>query len=222
MTGMLAFKNDRENPVSDLGQRAFSNSKGKIASYGLRKLNGIIEAPKTRNTILHDNLVRKITEPAVLVAAEVEDTNALNAKELLDRFNLRWRQTKLRQERSNLKKRIQDIGRNAAEKNWDGEGAEAVSELAVENALKIASCLPADIEDPETYAGSDGEIDFDWENQERELLTFSFHSDGETAWSAELKEFSSRGIFRRLDGLPCLLECCLRHFHGPQFHGPQS
>ncbi len=119
----------------------------------------------------------------------------------------------IKPERPELKRQIQDVGQRAGEENWDDDNAAAVSSLAVQQALRLADLLPADVDDPEVAPTPHGEIDFDWMNTDREMLTVSVDANGAVAWAAEINGLSCRGTFATVNELPCPLECCLRPFY---------
>ena len=116
-----------------------------------------------------------------------------------------------RPERIDLKERIRKLLRTAGLDNWDGEGALAVSEAAVNVALVLADKLPDDIDDPDVSATPHGEVDFDWMEGRCAMLTISIDSDGTLAWAALFDEYRSRGTARWTGELACPVECCLRH-----------
>ncbi len=118
----------------------------------------------------------------------------------------------IRPDRPELKRQIQDIGHRAGEENWDGDNAAAVLPPVVQHAMQLADLLPADIVDPEVSPTPHGEIDFDWMNADREMLTLGVDVNGEVAWAAELNRSSSRGILTEMNELPSLLEGYLQPF----------
>jgi len=118
-----------------------------------------------------------------------------------------------RPDRPELKRQIQDIGRKAGKEGWDDDNAAPVSSLAVQQALKVADLLPTDIDDPEVASTPHGEIDFDWMNENREMLTLSIDANGAVAWATEINGSSCHGAFAEVSELPCPLECCLRQLH---------
>ena len=118
----------------------------------------------------------------------------------------------IRPARPKLKRQIQDIASKAREENWDGDNAAAVLSEVVQNAMQLADLLPADIVEPEVSPTPHGEIDFDWMNADREMLTLGVDVNGEVAWAAELNSSSSRGILTEMNKLPSLLEGYLQPF----------
>ena len=112
--------------------------------------------------------------------------------------------------RDKLKQQIRNLKETAGSNNWDGEGALAIREEAIEIALKLADTLPAEIENPDVAATPHGEIDFDWVASRNAMLTLSVNSDGELAWAALFEEFSCRGTAPWTGELACPLICCLR------------
>src|SRR5690242_17128821 len=57
---------------------------------------------------------------------------------------------------------IARVGHEAAEANWDGEGAPAISAEAISGAIQIAAHLPTSWPAPEVSADPDGGISFEW------------------------------------------------------------
>jgi len=118
----------------------------------------------------------------------------------------------IRPDRPELKRQIRDIASKAKEENWDGDNAAAVPPSAVQHALQLADLLPADIVDPEVTPTPHGEIDFDWMNADREMLTLGVDANGEVAWAAELNSASGRGILKEMNELLSLLKGYLQPF----------
>ena len=59
-------------------------------------------------------------------------------------------------------KRLYELVAECAEANWDGYGAEAVSQNAVEHSVYFIRRLPEDLPLPEISVEPDGEISLDW------------------------------------------------------------
>ena len=58
--------------------------------------------------------------------------------------------------------RLYELAAECAEANWDGYGAEAVSQNAVEHSVHFIRKLPEDLPLPEISVEPDGEIALDW------------------------------------------------------------
>ena len=67
---------------------------------------------------------------------------------------------------------ILTVAAGHAEKNWDGEGAEPVSAVAVDRAVAFVRALPAGVL-PEVAAEPDGAISLDWMQSRTRVLSIS-------------------------------------------------
>ena len=69
--------------------------------------------------------------------------------------------------------------------NWDGEGAAAPSQAAVDDALTFLDSKPADIPLPHPDQGSEGEVGIYWDNRDaRVFAEATFEGDGTFAYFA--------------------------------------
>ena len=71
----------------------------------------------------------------------------------------------------------------AGQQNWDGEGANPVTEHTVETALEVVKELPFNIESPEIFADSEGDIEFDWYLDNGTMFSINTGKMGEIAIS---------------------------------------
>jgi len=69
--------------------------------------------------------------------------------------------------------------------NWDGEGAKAPSQKAVNDALTFLDGRPDDIPLPHPEEGADGEVGVYWDNEHTQVFAeVSFEGDGTCAYFA--------------------------------------
>ncbi|MCY4304007.1 MAG: hypothetical protein OXC62_04380 [Aestuariivita sp.] len=115
-------------------------------------------------------------------------------------------------ERRELRETIEKIYTTACQENWDSEGASAIISTSRNTALSLVGLLPQNMNEPEISSTPHGEIDFDWINDGREMLTLSICPDGSLAWSAQYEHFTCQGDSPWKQELSCPLECCLQHF----------
>lgn len=67
---------------------------------------------------------------------------------------------------SGLQRRSQTLGefRKYTAPNWDGEGAEPITDAAIKQAGELVEHVPSHIPLPDAAPGADGTIGLDWEN----------------------------------------------------------
>lgn len=70
-----------------------------------------------------------------------------------------------------------------AEDDWDGFGAEAISEAAVLQAETFIRSLPENIPAPELSAEPDGEISFDWQPSRTKTFSLSVSAGDRVAYA---------------------------------------
>ncbi len=100
--------------------------------------------------------------------------------------------------------------------DWDGEGADSVSEDAVRIALDVVKDFPGDVGRPEVSADPHGRVDFDWHLDNGAMFTISIAKDGEAAISG-LYEGQSRLTGMAWDkekDIPSLVYCGLEWLAG--------
>ncbi|MCY4148192.1 MAG: hypothetical protein OXF73_02345 [Gammaproteobacteria bacterium] len=112
----------------------------------------------------------------------------------------------------NLQETINKIYENNCKENWDNGGAKAITSVCKDTALLIVGLLPHNISEPDITPTPHGEIDFDWINDDREMLTLSICQEGSLAWSAQYDKFTCQGDSPWERELPCPLICCLQNF----------
>ncbi len=111
-----------------------------------------------------------------------------------------------------LRKEINAIHKGKCRKNWDGEGAAAITSDCRDTALLIVDLLPHNISKPDIAPTPHGEIDFDWINDDREMLTLSICPKGFLAWSAQYDDYTCQGDAPWNREIPCPLDCCFQNF----------
>ena len=114
-------------------------------------------------------------------------------------------------DQSECESNIRNLLEVAGKIDWNGEGADPVSEEAICIALKIVGHFPGDIGIPEVSADPHGRVDFDWHLDNGAMFTISIGKDGEAAISG-LYEGQSRltGMaWDREEDIPSLVYCGL-------------
>ena len=71
----------------------------------------------------------------------------------------------------------------AGKQNWDGEGADPVTEDTVTVAARIVKELPSNVGVPEISADSEGNVEFDWYLDNGTMFTISIGKTGDIAIS---------------------------------------
>src|ERR1700677_349982 len=80
----------------------------------------------------------------------------VNLKEGLNTITKGWR--------ASLKEEIKETYSSRTSLGWDGYDAEPITEESVKNASLFIDALPEDLINPEIIPGSDGFINFEWDN----------------------------------------------------------
>lgn len=84
--------------------------------------------------------------------------------------------------------------------NWDGEGAPAIGQRAVDAAIAISCALPSSIPMPQVQAESTGEVSFEWYKDKRHVAVLAVDGDS-VRWSGIVGTDATRsGVepYRRL------------------------
>jgi hypothetical protein len=82
------------------------------------------------------------------------------------------------------KEELADVFTEASEKNWDGNGAKAVTLETYEMASEFLICLPDFIPAPEISAEPDGAISLDWHGKNGRVLSISINEIGKLSFAA--------------------------------------
>lgn len=77
--------------------------------------------------------------------------------------------------------RLYDLAAECAEADWDGYGAEAVSQSAVERSERFIRRLPEDLPLPEISVEPDGEIALDWSPTQTQTFSVSIGTTDQMA-----------------------------------------
>jgi len=107
--------------------------------------------------------------------------------------------------RSVLLKTLDEIGQRCSEPNWDGEQAEAVSSATHAIARRLLELLPSDTPLPVIAAEPDGQLNFEWYQSPRRLLTASISACGTLFWAALINSEDPRGSCQLSDRFPSTL-----------------
>lgn len=116
--------------------------------------------------------------------------------------------------RTHLKSQIHALLEIASEANWDGEGAQALTNMTVQIAQNLADSFPAYISDPEVDVTPHGEVDFDWTVSKDTMLTISVGPNGEIAFAGKFQGGSRiDGILPRRDKSASFLSACFEELN---------
>ncbi len=97
---------------------------------------------------------------------------------------------------------LREICQQCQQPNWDGEGAEAISTETHEVALRLLDSLPSGIPMPAVSAEPDGQLNFEWYQASRRLLSASICSNGTLYWAALIGSEDPRGSCQFVDQFP--------------------
>ncbi len=86
--------------------------------------------------------------------------------------------------------------------NWDGDGAEAISTETHDVARRLLESLPRDMPLPSVSAEPDGQLNFEWYQAPRRLLSASVNSQGTLYWAALIGSEDPRGSCQFADQFP--------------------
>lgn len=89
--------------------------------------------------------------------------------------------------------------------NWDEEGALPVSQHTVSLAKRFASALPSDIEVPEIYADSHGELTFEWRSGKGRIVAISIYPNGTIGYSSLIGASKVYGWENFVSSIPAML-----------------
>jgi hypothetical protein len=94
---------------------------------------------------------------------------------------------------------------NATIENWDDEGGLPVSGYTVSLAKRFASALPSDIEIPEIYAESHGELTFEWRSGKGRIVAISVYPNGTIGYSSLIGASKVYGWENFISSIPAML-----------------
>lgn len=86
--------------------------------------------------------------------------------------------------------------------SWDGHGAEAVSRATCEAAKRFVTALPADLPAPEISAAANGDISFEWFQDQRQVCSVGVSGDGELCYASLHGTHKSYGTESFQDRIP--------------------
>jgi hypothetical protein len=92
-----------------------------------------------------------------------------------------------------------NVSEECGKPDWDGSGAEPVSEEAYRHAYRFLEALPWGMPAPSVGAEPDGHLTVEWYHSPRRTLSISVSPDGELHYAALLPDGRSYGT-RRFSG----------------------
>ena len=92
-----------------------------------------------------------------------------------------------------------------AESNWDGEGADPVSNDALTHAFALLTQLPQQFPNPELAADPDSEISLDWFAHNSDRFSVSVGADGLLTYAGRVAGQAVNGHVRFEQKFPCEL-----------------
>ena len=116
--------------------------------------------------------------------------------------------------RTELLKTLRETWQRCQQPNWDGEGAEAISAETHEVARRLLESLPSDAPLPCLSAEPDGQLNFEWYQAPRRLLSASISSNGTLYWAALIGSEDPRGSCQFMDQFPQTLRFWIGQVYG--------
>ena len=113
-----------------------------------------------------------------------------------------------------LLKTLQETWQRCQQPNWDGEGAQAISTETHEVARRLLESLPRDMPLPSISAEPDGQLNFEWYQAPRRLLSASINSGGTLYWAALIGSEDPRGSCQFVDQFPQTLRYWIGQVYG--------
>ena len=101
-----------------------------------------------------------------------------------------------------LLKTLEELFQRNQLPNWDGEGADAISTETYEVARRLLESLPSNMPMPSVSAEPDGQLNFEWYQTPRRLLSASISSSGTLYWAALIGSEDPRGSCQFVDQFP--------------------
>lgn len=95
-----------------------------------------------------------------------------------------------------------DLDPRCREKNWNGDGADPISEAAFQEARTFLLKLPTTLPLPEVIAEPDGYIGLEWYTHKRQLYAVSFNGKGALSCSGLFGQSKTYGTWYMDDGIP--------------------
>lgn len=116
--------------------------------------------------------------------------------------------------RTALLKTLRETWQQCQQSNWNGEGAEAISPETHDVARRLLESLPSDMPLPSISAEPDGQLNFEWYQSPRRLLSASISSNGTLYWAALIGSEDPRGSCQFVDQFPQTLLYWIGQVHG--------
>jgi hypothetical protein len=96
--------------------------------------------------------------------------------------------------------KLMAIATNCVQADWDGDGAQPINEMAVQNAEAFIRAIPDDMPMPEFAPEPDGYISLDWMDGQHSLFSLSVGADNRLAY-AWLAGTNKGHAVARFDGI---------------------
>ena len=97
---------------------------------------------------------------------------------------------------------LKETWQRCQQADWDGEGAEAISTETYEVASRLLESLPGGTPLPTISAEPDGQLNLEWYQAPRRLLSVSVRADGTLYWAALIGSEDPRGSCQFVDQFP--------------------
>jgi hypothetical protein len=97
---------------------------------------------------------------------------------------------------------LRETWQQCQQPDWDGEGAETISTETYEVARRLLESLPSDMPLPSISAEPDGQLNFEWYQTPRRLLSASINSSGTLYWAALIGSEDPWGFCQFVDQFP--------------------
>ncbi len=107
-----------------------------------------------------------------------------------------------------------EIYQRCQKPKWDGDQAEAITEETYEVARSFLEALPRDSQLPTVTAEPDGQLNFEWYQAPRRLLTVSVSASGTMYWAALIDSEDPRGSCQFVDQFPKTLLYWISQVYG--------
>ncbi len=101
-----------------------------------------------------------------------------------------------------LQNTLRETWQSCQQPDWDGDGAEAISAETYEVARCLLASLPRDMPLPSISAEPDGQLNFEWYQAPRRLLSASISAEGTLYWAALISSEDPRGSCPFVDQFP--------------------
>jgi hypothetical protein len=125
-------------------------------------------------------------------------------------FVFPWDTATREQLRASLLAQFEDTINAALNDNWDGEGAKAVREEAIVEALALLALLSPTIPEPEITVDTDGGISFDWQRSRTQMYALSVTGQGVIYYAGIIGSDHTHGHTILGESLPIAVRAHLR------------